>query len=670
MSSVPFTLPELGENVPGGDVLRVLVAPGDTIARDQPVVELETDKATLEVPSSVEGRVTEVRVKPGQRINVGDVVLVVESAVEAGESPGAAEAPAPLSGAAAGTSGGAGRAAGSSTAGAAPGGAPEWSEAPVASGDLFDDEADLGAEDEADLATPGGEAAAEGGRPPVALRPGAPDDDQGDPERRRSVGAAAPPGPIEFALPSLGENVPGGDVLRVLVRPGDEVARDQPVLELETDKATFEVPSSIAGRVTEVRVKEGDRVVVGQVVLIIDAPQASAPPPPPALKFQRVHAAPPPREASSAAPGAAAGGEPPGGAPTEPRGAAPDKPGMLEDALEEARAEAAQRGPRGAVVPMPSRTAAAEAASHPAPAAPSVRRVARELGVDIHQVPGSGPGGRISAEDVKAYVKRVMSSGGPKVAAPAPAAVGALAAPPLPDFSKWGEVERVTMRAVRRKTAEHLSVAWAQIPHVTQHARADVTTLEELRKAYGKQAEAAGGKLTMTAIALKVVASALKVFPQFNASIDVAAGEIVLKKYVHMGVAVDTERGLIVPVIRDADTKNIVELSAELAQLSEKARTAKTSMEELQGGCFTITNLGGIGGTAFTPIVNYPEVAILGMSRAMMEAVWIDGAFQPRLMLPLSLSYDHRVIDGADGMRFLKWICDALEQPFLLSLQG
>jgi pyruvate dehydrogenase E2 component (dihydrolipoamide acetyltransferase) len=258
-----------------------------------------------------------------------------------------------------------------------------------------------------------------------------------------------------------------------------------------------------------------------------------------------------------------------------------------------------------------------------------------------------------------------MLGGGPRQpGAPGPAPVT------LPDFAKWGAIERKPMRAVRRTTAERLGTAWAQIPHVTQFDVADVTVIEQLRQQFGKRAEAAGGKLTVTAIALKVVAAALKAFPQFNASVDMATSEIVYKQYVHIGIAVDTDRGLLVPVIRDVDRKNILQISAELAQVSEKARTGKATLEEMQGGCFTITNLGGIGGTHFTPIVNHPEVAILGLSRSRMEPVWTDGAFVPRLMLPLSLSYDHRVIDGADGIRFLRWVAEALEQPFLLSLQG
>jgi len=457
-------------------------------------------------------------------------------------------------------------------------------------------------------------------------------------------------------LPELGENVSGGDVLRVLVAVGETVARDQPVLELETDKATIEVPSPVAGRVQDVRVKEGDRIKVGDLVLVVDEAEggveagAGAPVRPAAVTVQRVHAVP-----------TSAGEAPP--IPIE------DKPGMLEDALEEARAATPADVRRAPVVDF-SRPRPAGEGSEPrtlAPAAPSVRRAARELGVDVSQVTGSGPGGRISVDDVKMHVKRIMSSGAPRPAA-APH-VGAARAP-LPDFSAWGQVERRPMRAVRRKTAEHLSAAWTEIPHVTQFDKADITSLEELRQRYADRAADVGGKLTVTAIAIKVVATALKVFPQFCASVDMAAEEIIYKHYVHVGVAVDTERGLLVPVIRDADRKSIVQISVELSQVSERARAHKLSLDDMQGGTFTITNLGGIGGTHFTPIVNHPEVAILGVSRSRIEPVFIDGEFKPRQMLPLSLSYDHRVIDGADGIRFLRWVVEALEQPFLLSLEG
>jgi pyruvate dehydrogenase E2 component (dihydrolipoamide acetyltransferase) len=303
----------------------------------------------------------------------------------------------------------------------------------------------------------------------------------------------------------------------------------------------------------------------------------------------------------------------------------------------------------------------------PVPAAPHVRRLARELGLDIYNVAGTGPAGRISEDDVKACAKATLTAA--MSAAQAPQATR-IAEPKLPDFAKWGKVERVSMRGVRRKTAEHLRESWITIPHVTQHDRADITELEQLRAKFAPRAEEAGGKMTVTAIALKVCASALKVFPQFNASIDMEHEEIVYKQYINIGVATDTDRGLLVPVIRDVDKKNIVELAAELSQLSKKARDKKLTPGEMEGGTFTITNLGGIGGTAFTPIVNHPEVAILGLSRSRMEPEWINGKFEPRLILPLSLSYDHRLIDGADAARFLRWIAEAFEQPFLLSVQG
>ena len=273
---------------------------------------------------------------------------------------------------------------------------------------------------------------------------------------------------------------------------------------------------------------------------------------------------------------------------------------------------------------------------------------------------GTGNGGRILSGDVVRTARSLLEA----------ARSGAAAPPPLPDFSRWGEVEREPMSGIRRTTAVHLSTSWTTIPHVTQHDDADITELEQLRKRFGPRVQQAGGKLTMTAIAVRVVASALRVFPRFAASVDMASREVILKRYTHVGVAVDTDRGLLVPVIRDADRKNVTELSVELGVLAERARDGKLALEEMQGGCFTITNLGGLGGTSFTPIVNYPEVAILGMSRSRVTPVHGDGGFEPRLLLPLSLSYDHRVIDGADAVRFLRWIVEALENPFLLSLEG
>ena len=457
---------------------------------------------------------------------------------------------------------------------------------------------------------------------------------------------------IDFILPELGESIAGGDVLKILVKPGDTIAKDQPVLELETDKATIEVPSSVAGQVKDVRVKAGDKVKVGQVILSVEAGVATdaAPREASALVSKADMPAPKAVEPPAAAPVAGVVELPP-----SPRPAPAPVPAAARAAD---KVVAITRGTRQAEPVAPEFPVA--------PAAPSVRRMARELGVDINQVPGSGPGGRISVEDVTTHTKRIVTGALARSEGPG------FAGEPLPDFSRWGEIERQPMRAVRRKTAEHLSAAWTTIPHVTQCDYADITALEELRKRYAKSVEAAGGNLTVTAIAVKIIATALKAFPKFNTSIDLAADEIIQKKYVNIGIAVDTDRGLLVPVIRDADVKNISQISIELAQLSEKARTRKIALDEMQGGCFSISNLGGIGGSFFTPIVNTPEVAILGISRARMEPVYNKetGQFVPRLMLPLSLSYDHRVIDGADGIRFLRWVAEAFEQPFVLALQG
>jgi pyruvate dehydrogenase E2 component (dihydrolipoamide acetyltransferase) len=429
------------------------------------------------------------------------------------------------------------------------------------------------------------------------------------------------------------------------------------------------------------RVNSGDKVNVGQVILVVDE-EAGAPAPEPNATGPSVASArataPIVDEATTE-----------GGQATE----AQVRPGSLDAAdkrgqqereqglgevdegkgpaaapPQDAPAPAAGQSPAGPQRPGPGRVLDINAGRTPqpsgggsVPAAPSTRRYARELGLEVAQVPGSGPGGRISVTDVKAHARNIISGAAPG---------GSARAMALPDFSKWGDVERQPMRAIRRKTAERMATAWSTVPHVTQGDKADITDLEALRQKYAKRVEAAGGKLTITAITLKVVASALKVFPQFNASIDVAGEEVVLKKYVHVGVAVDTEAGLLVPVIRDVDQKNIVQISTELQAAAEKAKARKLSLDEMEGGSFTISNLGGIGGTYFTPIVNVPEVAILGMSRSVMEPVWKDGAFVPRLMMPLSLSYDHRLIDGADAIRFVRWVAEALEQPFVMSLQG
>jgi pyruvate dehydrogenase E2 component (dihydrolipoamide acetyltransferase) len=492
----------------------------------------------------------------------------------------------------------------------------------------------------------------------------------------------------EFKVPELGENVAGGDVTRILVNVGDTIKRDQTVIELETDKATIEVPSSVAGVVKSVAVKQGDKIKVGAVILTVDdagsgngAGAAAEPGRSEGTetgRSERTETGPSERTGPTAT--AKQADEEPGSGdrvgpvlsdrpdskpepqkvlamPSRQASGAPEPSAALPGLAAPKAERAEERRPE---------TGRAEG-SPAAPASPAVRRLAREVGVDVNQVQGSGPAGRISLDDVKEHARRILSSVGTAGAA---AGMASRATRQLPDFAKWGDVERQPWTNIRRATAEHLSYAWTAIPHVTQFDKADVTALEDLRKKYKEPIAKAGGNLTVTAMLVRILATAVRKFPQFNASIDVERGEIVYKKFVNIGVAVDTDRGLLVPVIRHADTKNIQQIAVELNQLAGKAREKKLTLEEMSGGGMSISNLGGIGGTYFTPIVNWPEVAILGVSRGATEPVWRNDAFEPRLMLPLSLSYDHRVIDGADAMRFLRWVAEAIEQPFLLSLIG
>jgi pyruvate dehydrogenase E2 component (dihydrolipoamide acetyltransferase) len=582
-----FKLPELGENIDQGDLVRLMISPGATITEGQPVMELETDKAVVEVPSSVSGTVKEIRVKEGEKVKVGQVTFTLDNGSSGVTRGSVARAPSPANESA--------RPASPAKASAPAAAAPEHAPAPKQT-------------------------------PP--------------PSRRATDGGT----PAEFKLPELGENISEGDLVRLMVSPGTKVSEGQPVMELETDKAVIEVPSSVTGTVKDVRVKQGEKIKVGQVIFTLEGgatPSAEKPKHLPVEHVSEQHAARLSFQAAIQAEGK-----------TERQALPPDQP---------------LRPLQSFAMPTQLDKVAGAAHGEPVPAGPYVRRLARELGIDIHVVKGSGPAGRISEDDVKAHAKSVLISA--TAAAQSPRA-GHFTPAELPDFSKWGKIERVAIRGVRRKTAEHLWQAWTSIPHVTQNDRADITELEQLRARFAPKAEEAGGKMTVTAIALKVCASALKIFPQFNASMDLAKDEIVYKQYVNVGVAMDTDRGLLVPVIRDVDKKNIIELATELTQLSKKAREKKLTLEEMEGGTFTITNLGGIGGTGFSPIVNYPEVAILGLSRSSTEPVWISGKFEPRLVLPLSLSYDHRLIDGADAARFLRWIAEAFEQPFLLSVQG
>jgi pyruvate dehydrogenase E2 component (dihydrolipoamide acetyltransferase) len=439
----------------------------------------------------------------------------------------------------------------------------------------------------------------------------------------------------EFKLPELGDNIDSIQVVRVLVSAGGAVEIEQPVLELETDKATIEVPSTVAGMVAAVHVNAGDAIKTGQLIFsLAEGAGAAAKAPEKPAQPSKPESAPAPVAASPAKPEPAA-----------------------------APAVAAAPPQEVAVTPAPAAPAAVPAGKK-VPAAPSVRRFAREIGIDLEQVTGTGPHGRVSKDDVKAYSRKLNSE---RSSGPVP---GIAHVPPLPDFTRWGGVERKKMSVIRTKTAEHMTLSWSQVPHVTIYEKADISELEQLRKKYAPLAEKEGGKLTMAVMVCKIVAHALRRFPIFNSSADMSTREIVYKQYVNLGVAVNTPRGLMVPAIRDADKKNMVQLAKEIQELAGKCRDGKIKLEEIEGSTFTVTNLGRICGEYFTPIVNYPEVAILGMGRAADEARVLDGKILPRTMLPLSLSFDHRVIDGADGAAFLGWIREAIEEPLVLALEG
>ena len=425
----------------------------------------------------------------------------------------------------------------------------------------------------------------------------------------------------ELKLPDLGDNVSSAVVVGVLIKEGDSITAGQPVLELETDKAVMEAPASEGGTVSKVLVKPGDEVKSGQVIAVLGeaaepaAENKPAPTPPPT----------------------------PAPAPVSPQ-------------------PSSTPAPQRSVAPLPS---APVGQRRLIPAAPSVRRLARELGINLLEVVGSGPAYRISENDLRRFA---LGEAPAAVAAQPPSAP----APTLPDFSRFGPVRREAMSGIRRATVRSMAQAWSTIPMVTQFDKADITEMEALRKRINPRAEKRGAKVTMTAILLKIAAAALKQFPKFNASIDTATNEVIYKEYIHIGVAVDTPSGLLVPVVRDVDKKGVIALAAELGEIAAKARDRKLTPEEMQGASFTISNLGGIGGTGFTPIVNWPEVAIMGVSRSSIEPVWNaeKATFEPRNVMPFSLSYDHRLIDGADAARFCRFVAEMLEDPFLLGFEG
>ena len=537
MSIVEIKVPDIGghENV---DIIAVEVKAGDTIAVDDTLITLETDKATMDVPATDAGVVKEVKVKVGDKISEGGVILLVET-----DGAGAAAAPAA---------------------------APAPAEQPAAA--------------------------------PVQAAPAA--------------GGAT----VQVVVPDIGGHS-DVDVIAVEIKVGDSVAEDQTLITLETDKATMDVPSTAAGTVTAVHVKVGDKVSEGSLIIDVAASGAAAAAP--------VQAAPAPQAA----------------APAPVQAAAP------------AAAPAAAAAPVAAFGSTPVN----EAGFAKAHAGPSARKLARELGVDLSLVKGSGAKGRITKDDIKAFVKSAMQGGAAKPAAAGASLGGGLDLLPWPkvDFAKFGEIEVKELSRIKKISGQNLSRNWVVIPHVTVHDEADMTDLEEFRKQLNEEWEREGVKLSPLAFIIKASVAALKAFPEFNSSLD--GDNLILKKYFHIGFAADTPNGLVVPVIKDVDKKGLKEISQELTELSKKAREGKLKPQEMQGACFTISSLGGIGGTGFTPIVNAPEVAILGVCKSQMKPVWNGSSFEPRLMCPLSLSFDHRVIDGAAGMRFTVFLAKLLQ---------
>ena len=452
----------------------------------------------------------------------------------------------------------------------------------------------------------------------------------------------------EARVPDIGQSdVP---IIEVLVKAGDRVEKEQSLITLESDKATMEVPAPFAGTVKEVKVKVGDEVGEGTLIATIEADDAGS------------QAAAP---AKAAAPAQA---EAPKAEPKK----AEEKP--VEALKEESKPVAEKPAPIGGRAVLPGNAPEGDAAPSARPpldativmpgdapyASPAIRAFARELGVDIAQVKGSGRGGRIQREDVSDYVKHALASGARPVVGNASASAGGLNLLPWPkiDFSKFGEIEEKPLSRIQKISGANLARNWAMIPHVTQHDDADITELEAFRKKLGEENKDL--KVTPLVFQIKAVVAALKQFPQFNASLDESGEKLILKKYFHIGIAVDTPDGLVVPVIRDCDKKGLLDLARELGEISKKAREKKLGPAEMSGGCFSISSLGGIGGTGFTPIVNAPEVAILGVSKAAMKPVWNGKEFAPRLLLPLSLSYDHRVIDGALAARFAAFLATQL----------
>ncbi|HEV7775594.1 MAG TPA: dihydrolipoyllysine-residue acetyltransferase [Luteibacter sp.] len=547
-------VPDIG-NFKGVPVIEVLVKPGDKVTKDQSLVTLESDKATMEVPAPFAGTVKEVKVKEGDEVAEGAVIALIE--VEGDAAQPAAPAPAAAAAVSA-----------PARAEPAPAAAPAKAAAPTKS--------------------------------------------------------AAAGGTKEVRVPDIGGSaVP---VIEVLVKVGDIVAKDQSLITLESDKATMEVPAPFAGTIKELKVKVGDEVSQDAVIALVESSEGGEQP-----------------AAEAAAPVAVPA---PAAEAPKPAAAAPAAPA----------AETSAGGPRTPPVAFDASAVLPDQVPY---ASPAVRAFARELGVDVAQVKGSGRGGRIVREDVAGWVKQVMSSGARPAAAGGTSGGGLNLLPwPKVDFAKFGEIEEKPLSRIQKISGANLARNWAMIPHVTQHEDVDITELEAFRKKLGEENKDV--KVSPLVFQIKAVVAGLKKFPQFNASLDESGEKLILKKYFHIGIAVDTPDGLVVPVIRDADKKGLLELANELSEVSKKARDKKLGAADMSGGCFSISSLGGIGGTYFTPIINAPEVAILGVSKAVTKPVWNGKEFAPRLILPLSLSYDHRVIDGALAARFTTFLSTQL----------
>jgi pyruvate dehydrogenase E2 component (dihydrolipoamide acetyltransferase) len=583
-NTIEVKVPDIGD-FGEVDVIEVLVAEGDTVEVEQSLITVESDKASMEIPSSGAGVVKALKTKVGDKVSEGSVIVVLEaregaeSKPEASAQPDDAKADAPAKP--------------DSTGGAA---------APDA---------------EKDGAGAGASAAAAT----------APAKDQGGK-------------PVTVVVPDIGD-FGEVDVIEVLVAEGDTVEAEQSLITVESDKASMEVPSSHAGVVAALKVKVGDKVSEGSAILELTTGQGGA-----------ASTASPPAEAAAPDTASASADAAPssGGAPAADRPAS--GPAVVNGSGDQlASAPVARSSPTAAFAdtPVPSRNL-----PH---ASPSVRKFARELGVDLTLVKGSGDKNRITHDDVRGFVKRSLASGAPAAASAGGEGFSVLAWPKV-DFTKFGPIESRPLSRIKKLSGANLHRNWVMIPHVTNNDEADITDLEALRVTLNKENQKTGPKVTLLAFLIKAVVAGLKKFPEFNASLD--GDNLVLKQYYHIGFAADTPNGLVVPVLRDADKKGVLEIADETAQLARLARDGKLSPAQMQGGCFSISSLGGIGGTSFTPIINAPEVAILGVSRSAHKPVWNGTGFEPRLMVPLSLSYDHRVIDGALAARFNAYLVSLL----------